>query len=69
MPIPEVGNEINNGATYTPTANQPGFVPGFSVTYHFISDSTGVPELASITLLGFRLAALLIAKRKKHSAV
>jgi hypothetical protein len=67
--IPELGDELNDGAIYAPTAGQPGFVAGFNVTYNLISDGTGVPEPASITLLGFGLAALLIAKRKKHSSV
>jgi hypothetical protein len=66
--IPELGNELNNGAIYTPRAGQPGFVAGFNVTYDLISDGTGVPEPASITLLGFGLAGLLIAKRKKLSS-
>jgi len=26
----EMGVEGNNGIVYTPTANQPGFVPGFT---------------------------------------
>jgi hypothetical protein len=34
--ILEVGPEANNGAFYTPTANQPGFVPGFTVQYHYL---------------------------------
>jgi hypothetical protein len=70
--IPELGPEGNNGAVYTPTAGQPGFIAGFSVTYHFISDGSAVPQVpepASITLLGIGLAGLLIAKRKRHSSV
>jgi hypothetical protein len=47
--LPEVGSEDHvNGATYTPTANQPGFIPGFNVTYDITSD---VPEPGSLALL------------------
>jgi hypothetical protein len=65
--IPEVGPEDNNGAFYTPTANQPGFVSGFLVTYHFISDGA-VPEPAtwSMMLLGF--AGIGFALRRRRSA-
>jgi hypothetical protein len=46
----EVGPEGNNGFTYTPTANQPGFVAGAGgpVTYVIRSD---VPEPASLVAL------------------
>jgi hypothetical protein len=52
--IDEVGDEINNGAVYTPGPADPGFVPGFSVTYVLISDGSGplaAPEPASLVLL------------------
>jgi len=45
----EMGVEGNNGIVYTPTANQPGFVPGFAVTYNIISDSP-VPEPSDVLL-------------------
>ena len=41
--VTEVGPEGANGITYTPTANQPGFVGGFAATYSFTSD--GPPQL------------------------
>ena len=50
VPIPG-----GSGAVYTPTANQPGFVPGFAVTYTFVSD---VPEPATTTLLISGLAVV-----------
>jgi hypothetical protein len=41
-----------SGFLYTPTANQPGFVPGFTVTYNFVSDPAAVPEPASLIMAG-----------------
>jgi hypothetical protein len=57
--IPELGTELDNGAIYTPTAGEPGFVAGFSVTYDLISD---VPEPPSWSLLGVALIGLLGAR-------
>ncbi len=49
LTLPEVGPEAGpNGITYTPTANDPGYVNGFSVTYLIISDP--VPEPGTLTL-------------------
>jgi len=64
--IPEVGPEGANGAFYTPTPNQPGYVSGFAVTYHFISDSA-VPEPASwaMMLMGFAGIGLTLQHRRK----
>jgi hypothetical protein len=60
--IPEVGPEGANGATYTPTAGQPGFVAGAGgpVTYVITSDSPATtPEPSSIYLLGGTMLGLL----------
>jgi hypothetical protein len=46
----ELGPEGDNGFVYTPTANQPGFVLGFSVTYDIISDAP-VPEPTTALLV------------------
>src|SRR5215471_8297285 len=37
-----------SGAAYTPNAGQPGFVPGFAVSYMFISDT---PEPGTIAMM------------------
>ena len=71
--ISEVGAEGSNGAFYTPTANQPGFVAGsaFPVSYHFISDSTVVPEpgslavLAGLSVTGSLFAVSRLKRRRK----
>ena len=57
--IAEVGLEGNNGATYTPTANQPGYgTTDFTVTYNFVSDGTIVPEPSSFWLMAAGLGVL-----------
>ena len=58
----EIGPEGDNGVTYTPTENQPGFVPGFQVTYVIISDSA-VPEPASASLVVLAGGLAFAAKR------
>jgi len=50
--------ELDEEVFYIPSAGQPGYVPGFSVTYHFLSDDTqgaGVPEpsTAALVLIAF----------------
>jgi hypothetical protein len=70
--LPEVGPEEGpNGATYTPTANQPGFLPGFAVTYIFISDSAPLPEPATWALMiaGFGAAGMALRRRRKTLAL
>lgn len=67
--IPEVGPEGNNGAFYTPTANQPGFIAGFAATYHFISDTPSVPEPSTwaMMLAGFGAIGLAFRRRRRKS--
>jgi PEP-CTERM motif len=57
--LTEVGPEGNNGATYAPTPNQPGFgvFAGQATTYVFVSDS--VPEPGTMCLMGAGLAILI----------
>ncbi|WP_395407082.1 PEP-CTERM sorting domain-containing protein [Pseudoduganella sp. UC29_106] len=64
--IPELGTETDNGAFYTPTAGQPGYISSdFQVTYHFISDgSAAVPEPSEIALFALGLGCLIGLKRK-----
>jgi hypothetical protein len=58
----EVGTESANGFVYTPTENQPGFVPGFNVTYSVTSDGA-VPEPATISLFAIAGGLLMAGKR------
>jgi hypothetical protein len=61
----ELGPEGDNGFVYTPTANQPGFVPGFSVTYDIISDAPAPePTTALLVLPAMGLIWLRLRGRK-----
>lgn len=61
----EVGPEGDNGAFYTPTENQPGFVLGQPFTYHFISDSS-VPEPATWAMMIAGFGAMGFALRRQR---
>jgi hypothetical protein len=58
----EIGTEGNNGAIYTPGPADPGFVPGFAVTYSFVSDgsASAIPEPRSLVMGGIAAAIGLV---------
>lgn len=62
--IPEVGIEGGNGAIYKPGVNDPGYVTGFDVTYHFISDAVPEPTTWGLMLLGFGALGIAIRRKK-----
>lgn len=59
--LPEVAIPGGEGIIYTPTPNQPGFVPGFNVTYTILSD---IPAPGSAVLLG--LGGLVASRRRRR---
>jgi hypothetical protein len=64
--VTEVGDEGSNGFIYTPTANQPGYLPGDQtafgpLSYTIVSD---VPEPSALALLGIGLAGLGLKRRR-----
>ena len=68
--IPEVGPEGNNGAVYTPTANQPGYILSTAVppaTYDIVSDGV-VPEPATVALAALGGGLLLLIQQRRHQA-
>jgi hypothetical protein len=62
----EVGSEGANGALYVPGATDPGFFPGFSVSYNIISDGVAVPEPSALVLLATGVGLAGIAWRRQR---
>jgi len=58
--------ETNGGVTFTPNFDQPGFVPGFDVTYVITSDAP-IPEPASPSLLLAGLGFLGVRRLRRRS--
>lgn len=69
--IAEIGDAANSGAFYTPGPFDPGFIPGFSVQYAFISDGTGpvpaLPEPSSLLLLAIGTIGIVAGSRKSST--
>ena len=66
--IPEVGPEGNNGALYTPTPNDPGFILSTAVppgTYNIISD---VPEPSAVALAVLGGGLLIFTLKSRHQS-
>ena len=66
--IPELGPEGNNGAVYTPTPNQPGFILSTALppaTYNIISD---VPEPGALALAILGGGMLLLTLKRRPAA-
>jgi hypothetical protein len=65
--LPEVGDEENNGAFYTPTEGQPGWDASLP-SYHFISDGVA-PEPSSMALLmtGLLSGTPLALRRRRRA--
>jgi hypothetical protein len=60
--------EIDQEVFYIPNAGQTGYVPGFSATYHFVSDDTqgsAVPEPATASLVVIAIGAIAIRRRRR----
>lgn len=65
----EIGMEGGlDGAIYTPLVGQPGYVPGFQVTYNLISDGHNpIPEPSTMLLLGTGVIAVVGRFRKSRA--
>jgi hypothetical protein len=67
FPIPEVGPEGNNGATWNPLPGQPGSAPtGVNIQYNIISD---VPEPSALVLATLSGGLLLVMLKRRTSSV
>jgi hypothetical protein len=65
MEVTLAGGEL--GALYTPNDSQPGFVPGFSVTYNLISE-TPEPNTMVLASAASVLGLVYAARRRRHAS-